>query len=148
MFADIAIFLGGFRPGQKITPITAYDRKYRFYVHQFVVSTAYMGDSAAPGPLLRSVNQFYANRIVLNVPGTGEQVALIHHKRRKPILPQVPSPSLTEIDAASVSAMRLSDRQPKSLLLGWYGNQMNMIRHQTYLQVLSLTAMVVRRPFL
>ena len=52
---------------------------------------------------------------------------LIHHKRRKSLLPQMSTPAFPEIDTTGISTMCLSNGQPEILLLSRNSNQMNML---------------------
>ena len=70
---------------------------------------------AAPRPLFRRLYQPCPDRIVFNIAGAGQQIALVHHKRRKPALPQIPLPAFSKIDPERIPPVRLSYGPPQAL---------------------------------
>jgi hypothetical protein len=59
--------------------------------------------STAPGPPFWGPDQIGPNRIHLYITDAGKQVALLHHARTKPALPQMTAPALTKIHSAWIS---------------------------------------------
>ena len=122
MLADVVHFRRRYRLRQEIPPVAFDDRKQGSHIHQIIILTGYMGAGAAPSPLFRPSNQFRPNRIVLNISATCQQINLIHHERRKSLLPKVSTPAFPEIDTTGISSMCLPNGRPEILFLSRYGD--------------------------
>src|SRR6185312_14136 len=96
-----------------------------------VVLSLEMCGSAAPTIIARGIDQARSNRVQLDVPRCCQQVGFIEHEPSEASLPEVSPPALPKVDMASVSPMRLTNGQSKTVCRFWRSNQVNMIRHQT-----------------
>jgi len=103
----------------------------RSYYGEGIVLAVEMSLCAAPGIVFGAFHQSGANGVPLYVSGCCNKVRLVHGKRCKAFLPEMPSPSFPEIDSPGVSAMRLSERQTKALRGLGNSYQMDVIWHQT-----------------
>ena len=81
-------------------------------------------------PVPWCLDQPRAHRVELNVPHGRQQIRLIEHERGEPPLPEMPAPSLAEVDHTRVTAMHLADRASQSVGRVRNCDEMDMIGHQ------------------
>ena len=100
---------------------------------------------AAPRPVERGAAQPGPNRIELDIPHAPEQMRLVHGKRGKPRLPEMPAPALALVDKASVAPVGFGEGPRKAGLVRRHGNDVNMVRHQAICPDLSLRPLAPSR---
>jgi len=71
----------------------------------------------------------------LSKPDCSQHVVAIERTRMEPSLEEIPTPSLSEVDATRVPTMSFSDSQCETRFLIGNGNQVDVVRHQTPSQV-------------
>ena len=100
---------------------------------------------AAPRPVERGAAQPGPNRIELDIPHAPEQMRLVHGKRGKPRLPEMPAPALAHVDKAGVAPVGFGEGPRKAGLVRRHGNDVNMVRHQAICPDLSLRPLAPSR---
>ncbi len=65
----------------------------------------------------RAGDQPRPDRIEFDVARAGQQMAFVHRKRVKALLPEVAAPSFTLVDAACVAAVGFAQRGAQSVLV-------------------------------
>ncbi len=122
-----------------------YQLQQRTHADEFVVRSAQMGPGARPRPVLRPCTEPRTDRIQLHIPGSGDEMPLIHHERVKTLLPKMPLPAFPDIDHARVATMRLAQRVTQTELIGRDQDQVHMIRHEAVDKNLRATRSTGRR---
>ena len=87
--------------------------------HQRVVPSAHVGGGAAPSVAVWCLDQPRAHRVWFNVMRGSQQIRLIDHERGESPLPEMPAPTLAEVDLTRVRAIDLADRVVFRPLLAW-----------------------------
>jgi hypothetical protein len=85
---------------------------------------------AAPSPLSRFAGQPGPDRVLLNVARGSHQMALIHWVRCESALPEVSSPALPFVDAASVAPVGVPDGSAEVGICPRYCYQVHVVWHQ------------------
>jgi hypothetical protein len=89
-----------------------------------------VGTGAAPAVLLGTFRQPRMDGVHFHVTSRSQQVGFIYRKRSEPLLPQMPSPSLPKVDAASIASMGFTDGPGKPFFTLRGGYQVDMVGHE------------------
>jgi len=115
---------------QEGPPVGHLGRQRSAGVDQRVAPPLDVRPGAGPRPLPRPRHEARPDRVPLDVSHRRHGMRPVQHAREEPLLPQVPSPSFTEVDAAGVPPMGLADAAGQALGRLGHCHEVHVIRHQ------------------